>query len=174
MTGGKVALQPKEYTSTLTSLSATAASATGKTKDLAAMRAQMREKAAAASKQARKENIPSNSNTTPQPSSFMKTTSSTGKRALPSSLQADGMAHGDMLGTTLKQGFLKKAKVASPMSTYEISDREDSDTDDSDDSDDESRGNGKKVRKINFVFRLTVAYQSKFSLSHLIYRICNH
>ena len=99
------------------------------------MRAQMREKAAAS--KFRKENIPANNNSQ---SSLM----SAGKRNLPCA-QSDILQ--DTLVSTIKQGFVKKAKVSSPLDTYEISDREDSDTDDSDDSDDENRGQGKKVRK---------------------------
>jgi hypothetical protein len=109
------------------------------------MRAQMREKAAAS--KLRKENIPTNSNSQ---SSLMSNSQSSlmsaGKRNLPSVQSA---LVPDTLGATIKQGFLKKAKVSkvsSPMDTYEISDREDSDTDDSGDSDDEKKAPGKKVR----------------------------
>mmetsp|Transcript_97615 Transcript_97615/g.146272 ORF Transcript_97615/g.146272 Transcript_97615/m.146272 type:complete len:592 (-) Transcript_97615:4-1779(-) len=145
LAGNKVALTPKEYTSTLSSLNATAASTTGKTKDLAAMRAQMREKAAAS--KLRKENIPANSNklrkeNIPTNSNSQSSLMSSGKRNLPSA-QSEFVP--DMLGATVKQGFLKKAKVSSPLDTYEISDREDSDTDDSDGSDDENNGAGKKI-----------------------------
>jgi hypothetical protein len=138
-----VALTPKEYSSTLSLLNATGGSTNGKKKNLAA---QMREKAAAAA--CRKENIPAN-----QPS----LTNNTGKRNLPSS-QYDVIP--DPLGGTLKQGFLKKAKISSPLDTYEISDREDSDTDDSGESDGENEKQKKKVSghanlECVLVFRVT-------------------
>jgi hypothetical protein len=119
-------------------MNATMTSTNTNKKNLAA---QMREKAAAAAA-LRKENIPVNSN---QPM-----ITSTGKRNLPTS-HYDSVP--DSLGSTLKQGFLKKAKVAkvaSPMDTYEISDREDSDTDDSGDSDSETEKQKKKVRESVF------------------------
>jgi hypothetical protein len=138
LASSKAALKPKEYTTTLSSLNSTMISTSTNKKNLAA---QMREKAAAAAA-LRKENIPGNSN---QPM-----ITSTGKRNLPTS-HYDSVP--DSLGATLKQGFLKKAKVAkvaSPMDTYEISDREDSDTDDSGESDSETEKQKKKVRESVF------------------------
>lgn len=112
------------------SLGSTLKSYTGK-KNLAA---QMREKAL------RKENVPANSN--------LVSSASQVKRALPlnqSNIQDTlGNTMKSGLGSTLKYGMAssKVPKVASPMDTYEISDREDSDSDASD-SDDE-----KKKKKI--------------------------
>jgi hypothetical protein len=126
----KLVLAPKEYSSTLSSLNAV--SAPGKKNNLAA---QMREKAAAAAM--RKENVSANSN---QMQTSLAT--GTGKRNLPSSHSNDLAT--DALGSTLKQGFSKKPKVASPMDTYEISDREESDSDSSD-SESESEKHKKKV-----------------------------
>ena len=91
----------------------------------------MREKALG-NTASKKENMPAN-----QPS----LTASTRKRNLPSS-QND---ISDPLGGTIKQGYMKKPKIASPLDTYEISDREDSDTDD--DSDSEAH-NSKQKKKI--------------------------
>lgn len=97
----------------------------------------MREKAAAAAM--RKENVSSNSN---QMQTSMGS-GGTGKRTLPSS-QSNTSSSNDTLGSTVKQGFSKKPKVASPMDTYEISDREESDCDSSD-SDSESEKQKKKI-----------------------------
>ena len=102
----------------------------GKKKNLAA---QMREKAAAAAA-LRKENISANQQHT-------LNTTGTGKRNLPV-WNADAIP--DALGGTIQQGFMKKAKVASPLDTYEISDREDSDTDDDSDSENENQKKPKK------------------------------
>ena len=122
-------MTPKDYTSTLSLLNSTTGSTAGKKKNLAA---QMREKAAAAAA-LKKENIHSNK-------SHLAMNSS-GKRILPVS---NFDSNSDPLGGTIKQGFMKKAKISSPLDTYEISDREDSDTDD--DSDVENERQKKKVR----------------------------
>lgn len=127
-TSTKAVLTPKDYSTTVSLLNATGGATSVKKKNLAA---QMREKAAA-NAAFRKENVPAN----------QSSLTSTGKRNLQSS-QCELAP--DPLGGTIKQGFTKKAKVASPLDTYEISDREDSDTDDSDESDAENEKKKKKV-----------------------------
>ena len=125
-------LAPKEYTPGISSLNTTIVPG-GAKKNLAA---QMREKAL------RKENVPANQ--------LMSSSNTTGKRTLPLSQSVVP----DSLGTTMKSGLgstsnygtssFKKPKVASPMDTYEISDREDSDTD----SGSEDEGEKKTKKKI--------------------------
>ena len=137
VTATKVALTSKEYSSTLSSLNATASTASAK-KNLAT---QMREKAAARAFQNKAANSVSKTG------SKAMTTSST-KRHLPLTNNSNhsNSAVPDVLGATLKQPQLMKkpSKVLSPMDTYEISDREDSDTDDSD-SDSENEKAKKKI-----------------------------
>ncbi len=137
-TATKVELTSKEYSSTLSSLNATASTASAKKKNLAT---QMREKAAARAFQ----NKLTTSVSKIGPSSLATSSS---KRHLPltnNSNHSNNVVH-DSLGATLKQAPLikKPAKVQSPMDTYEISDREDSDTDDSD-SESENEKAKKKI-----------------------------
>lgn len=151
VTSSKVALTSKEYSTTLSSLNATASKATGaKKKNLAT---QMREKAAALAYKNKTTNSVSKTGTAAM--------GSTNKRNLPftnNSNTSNIISAHDSLGATLKQGavpdslgatlkqgvLLKKSKMMSPMDTYEISDREDSDTDDSD-SDSENEKQKKKI-----------------------------
>jgi hypothetical protein len=121
---------PKEYTSTLSSLKATAASTTGKKKNLAA---QMREKAAAAY---RKEDA----------KTLMQSSSSEYDNPYASSV--DVMQQQNTFGSAIKQASIKILQARSPLDTYEISDREESDTDDSDESDAENEKQKKKVSSI--------------------------
>ena len=126
MTATKVALTSKEYSSTLSSLNATASTASTKKKNLAT---QMREKAAARAFQNKISTSVSKTGST-----TMSTSSN--KRHLPfkNNSNYSNNTVPDSLGATLKQPALikKPSKVLSPMDTYEISDREDSETDDSD------------------------------------------
>ncbi|CAJ1928896.1 unnamed protein product [Cylindrotheca closterium] len=126
----KHVLAPKEYASTLSSLNAVSAPVGLKKNNLAA---QMREKAATM----RKENVLSGVNDV-----FTSTTES-GKRDLQSSADSSDDQKNLVVSMSM-QGFLKKQKVASPMSTYEISDREKSDSDTSD----SEAGNEKQKKKI--------------------------
>lgn len=128
----KHALAPKEYASTLSSLNAVSAPAGLKKNKLAA---QMREKAARTAMH--KENVSSCAN---QPKT--STSSEAGKRDLQSSVPLSGVMQPIISAT--KQGFLKKQKVASPVSTYEISDREESESDSSD-SESENEKQKKKI-----------------------------
>ena len=91
---------------------------------------QMREKAAAA---ARKENMSANN--------MQASLNGTGKRNLPTS--TFGNLGQDNQTTSMKEAVTKKPKIASPMDTYEISDREE----DSDSSDSEGE-NEKQKKKI--------------------------
>jgi len=138
VTGTKVALSSKEYSSTLSSLSATVSTTSAKKKNLAT---QMREKAAARAFQNKL--INSVSKTGPN-----TMTTSSSKRHLPLTNNSNhsNNAVQDSLGATLKQAPLirKPSKALSPMDTYEISDREDSDTDDSD-SEAENEKSKKKI-----------------------------
>ena len=138
MTASKVALTSKEYSSTLSSLNATASTASAVKKNLAT---QMREKAAARAFQNKTTNSVSKAVTTAM-------TTSSNKRHLPFTNNSNNSNNTvpDSLGATLKQAPLikKPSKVLSPMDTYEISDREDSDTDDSD-SESENDKQKKKI-----------------------------
>ncbi|CAJ1931999.1 unnamed protein product [Cylindrotheca closterium] len=128
----KHVLAPKEYASTLSSLNAVSAPVGLKKNNLAA---QMREKAATAA--IRKENMLSGVN------EAFTSTAESAKRDLQSS--ADSSDNQENLVVSMSmQGFLKKQKVASPMSTYEISDREESDSDTSD-SEAENEKQKKKI-----------------------------
>jgi hypothetical protein len=125
-TKAKVALASKEYSTTLSSLNTTAATASAKKNTLTA---QMREKASVMAFK-KDQGI-----ATSKPIAGC-----THKRHLPLPV----MVH-DSLGATLKQSMsIKKFKVESPMDTYEISDREDSETDDSD----SEAENDRKKKKI--------------------------
>jgi len=128
----KHVLAPKEYASTLSSLNAVSAPVGMKKNNLAA---QMREKAATAAM--RKENISSGVN------QAMVTTAESPKRDIQSSIVGLDDQNNPVLHTTM-EGFCKKQKVASPMSTYEISDREESDSDSSD-SESENEKRKKKI-----------------------------
>jgi hypothetical protein len=133
----KVIATPKEYTSTLSSLKATAASTTGKKKNLAA---QMREKAAAAY---RKEDT----------KALMQSSSSEYDNPYASSV--DVMQQQNTFGSAIKQASIKVAQARSPLDTYEISDREDSGTDDSEESDDE---NEKQKKKVSYISHTSCGY----------------
>jgi len=137
VTSAKVALTSKEYSSTLTSLNATASTASATKKNLAT---QMREKAAARAFQNKTTNTASKTTTAPM-------ASSSNKRHLPLTNNSNHSNTNvlDPLGATLKQvPFMKKpSKTTSPMDTYEISDREDSETDDSDSDSDNEKGKKK-------------------------------
>lgn len=130
----KHVLAPKEYASTLSSLNAVSAPASLTKNNLAA---QMREKAATAAM--RKANISSAGN-----NRVATSNAETGKRDL-QPLSSAGLGESKhLVVSTAKQGLLKKQKVASPMSTYEISDREESDSDSSD-SEAENEKSKKKI-----------------------------
>jgi len=131
VTATKVALTSKEYSSTLSSLNATASTASAKKKNLAT---QMREKAAARAFQNKITN------------SVSKTGLSKCHLPLTNNSNNSNNTVPDSLGATLKQPRLikKPSKVLSPMDTYEISDREDSETDDSD-SESENEKPKKKI-----------------------------
>lgn len=121
VTSTKPALISKEYTSTLSSLTAAAATTASTKKNTLAT--QMREKAAATAAMSLKKG---SATTTSKP-----VFSSAVKRHLP----MKAISQVDSLGATMKQqsSILKSIKdVQSPIDTYEISDREDSGTDDSD------------------------------------------
>lgn len=139
----KVPLTTKEYSNTLTSLNATASTASTKTKNLAA---QMREKAAARAFQNKASN--SVSKTGAKTTTKAAAVASSSKRYLPFTNNSNNSNNNvpDILGATLKQPQLikKSSKVFSPMDTYEISDREDSETDDSD-SESENEKQKKKI-----------------------------
>jgi hypothetical protein len=122
---------PKEYTATLSSLKAAAATASGKSKNLAA---QMREKAAAAY---RKEAVD------PEKHSQLRTPSDKSANLLEGSAKKAVQQQNDKL-----------PQVLSPLDTYEISDREDSDTDDNSESDSDNEKQKKKVCVIEFFDRL--------------------
>ena len=138
MTSTKVALSSKEYTSTLSSLNATASTGSATKKNLAT---QMREKAAARAFQNKITNAASKTTTS-------SVSNATNKRHLPLTNNSNhsNTCVSDPLATTLKQAPLIKKPpkvVMSPMDTYEMSDREDSDTDDSDSDSDNERMNKK-------------------------------
>eukprot|EP00531_Pseudo-nitzschia_arenysensis_P014562 CAMPEP_0116127452 /NCGR_PEP_ID=MMETSP0329-20121206/6847_1 /TAXON_ID=697910 /ORGANISM="Pseudo-nitzschia arenysensis, Strain B593" /LENGTH=628 /DNA_ID=CAMNT_0003621551 /DNA_START=141 /DNA_END=2027 /DNA_ORIENTATION=+ len=157
-TASKVELSSKEYSSTLSSLNATASTASAKKKNLAT---QMREKAAARAFQ----NKLTSSVSKIGPSSLATSSS---KRHLPLTNNSNhsNTVVQDSLGATLKQAPLikKPAKVQSPMDTYEISDREDSDTDDSD-SESENEKARKKIptwaQKVNLYSALEEQYNGR-------------
>ena len=150
MASAKVALTSKEYSSTLTSLNATASTASATKKNLAT---QMREKAAARAFQNKTTNTASKTTAAPMALSSNKrhlplTNNSNHSNTnvldpLGATLKQKNLL--DPLGATLKQvPFMKKpSKVTSPMDTYEISDREDSETDDSDSDSDNEKGKKK-------------------------------
>lgn len=159
----KIALKPKEYSTTLSSLNAASKGTSSTKKNLTTL---MREKAAALAYKNKMTPSVSKTGTTTLGSAnkrnlpFTNNSNNSNIAAMQDSLGTtlkQGMSY-DTLGTTLKQGpvydslgttlkhgpLLKESKVMSPMDTYDISDRENSDTDDSD-SDSENEKQKKKV-----------------------------
>lgn len=150
----KHVLAPKEYASTLSSLNAVSAPAGLKKNNLAS---QMREKAATTALW--KENKSSVVN------QVLTSNSESGKRDLQSSAVASEDQRNPVVSTSM-QGFSKKQKVASPMSTYDISDREESDSDSSD-SEAENEKQKKKIplwaQKANILSALEQQYNGSIA-----------